>query len=161
LPFVLIAIFSSTVLAGNIDPSGIKSGIFICETKIAADSSRIPADKIPVVEKGMCDRFTDEVINEAPFGFIEREFLEEILKEKGLDIIVNSTNARKVGKIVGADAVIIAKITLTINEAGKGGGGAHWRLVDTATARILCSKYYDSNYDDDFVKNFFFNCFKY
>ena len=108
--------------------------------------------------KGVSDLLTNALVKDGTYIVLERSKVEQILKEQnfGASGRVDASTAAQIGKILGADAVIIGTITQFNLEQSKSGGsiggflgiGANTeknkafvqvnsRLVSTTTGEIL------------------------
>ncbi len=107
--------------------------------------------------KGVSDLLTNALVKDGTYIVLERSKIEQILKEQnfGASGRVDASTAAQIGKILGADAVIIGTITqFNLEESSSGGsigflgigGGTekkkaivqvNSRLVSTTTGEIL------------------------
>lgn len=108
--------------------------------------------------KGVSDLLTNALVKDGTYIVLERSKVEQILKEQNFSASgrLDASNAAQIGKILGADAVIIGTITQFNLEQSKSGGsiggflgiGANTeknkaivqvnsRLVSTTTGEIL------------------------
>ncbi len=81
------------------------------------------------------ERLTSEIASKANLEVIERGRLDEVLKEQklGANGVVDAVTAKKIGNILGADAVV----TGTVIELDDKNVEVNARLVDTQNARII------------------------
>ncbi len=107
--------------------------------------------------KGVSDLLTNALVKDGTYIVVERSKIEQILKEQNLGASgrVDASTAAQIGKILGADAVIIGTITqFNVEQSSSGGsigflgiGGSteknkaivqvNSRLVSTTTGEIL------------------------
>ncbi|MFH1618652.1 MAG: FlgO family outer membrane protein [bacterium] len=81
------------------------------------------------------ERLTTEMASRPEVEMVEREKLNEVLKEQGIQArgVVDSRTASAVGAVLGVDAVV----TGTVIDLGNGNVEMNARLVDTQSARVL------------------------
>ncbi len=101
----------------------------------------------PGAAKGVSDLLTNKLVNSGRYTMIERSRIADILAEQNLGASgrVDASTAAQVGRLLGADAVIIGSVTrFNLDEEGSGGsifGFGGNRTVRTAevalTARIV------------------------
>jgi curli biogenesis system outer membrane secretion channel CsgG len=97
------------------------------------------------------DVFVTELVKSGKFHVVEREQLEELMKEKGLTLSgdVDPKSAIRVGKLLGVNYLLTGAVTEYGNtNVGGGGGGVYAgkkkfvaalnaRLIDTSTGEIV------------------------
>lgn len=101
----------------------------------------------PNAAQGMSDMLTNRLVQSGRFTVIERSRIAEILQEQNLGAAgrIDSSTAAEVGKLLGADAVIIGSVTrFNLDESGNSvsilgfGGGRRNRKAEVAlTARVV------------------------
>jgi len=83
------------------------------------------------------DKMITSFVNQGRFKVMEREELENILKEQQLEMsgVIDASTAAKVGKGAGLDAILIGSVIQTGSNIS-----VDARLIDTETAGIITSK---------------------
>jgi curli biogenesis system outer membrane secretion channel CsgG len=115
------------------------------------------------VGKGISDLLVKHLVQDGTYSVLERKAMDKILAEQNFSNSdrANPTSAAKIGKLLGADAIIVGSITQFGNDTQNtkvGGGGGGWggfgiggfshkkskaivnvdaRIVDIDTAEIL------------------------
>jgi hypothetical protein len=86
---------------------------------------------------GAFEAMVDAVVNQGRFKVVSRDQLESILRELKLSGsgLVDPANALKVGKLVAAEAIVVA----TVNESPKA-VEVYAQLINTETSTVLASK---------------------
>jgi curli biogenesis system outer membrane secretion channel CsgG len=109
----------------------------------------------PNAAQGVSDLLTNRLVNSGRYTMIERSRIADILAEQNLGAAgrLDASTAAQVGRLLGADAVIIGSVT-RFNLDEKGGGGSVFgfggsskvrtaevaltaRIVNTTTAEIM------------------------
>ncbi len=92
------------------------------------------------IGKGVADMLVTALVESGQFTVIEREELDEVLKEQGLGLTgtVTPQSAAKVGQLLGVQRIITGSITEFGSKKSKVGGGIGvFNLgVSTTTARV-------------------------
>lgn len=119
--------------------------------KIRQIGSRMSISLLPIKHQGepsalgtvVNDTLTAAFVNQRRFRMIERERMEEVLRELelGQTELVDAETASKIGKIVVADAILIGSIYETKHSIE-----VFTRLVNTETSTIMAAK---DVYDED------------
>lgn len=105
-----------------------------------------PSDLSPSFAQQVQDHLLEEYFNLGRFKIIERESLDRILKEQNLQLsgIVNETEAKRVGRIIGVDFIsfgTIAKFNNVIRISG--------RTTSVETGEIVAISSVEIPIDDD------------
>jgi curli biogenesis system outer membrane secretion channel CsgG len=84
------------------------------------------------------DACTEALVKSGAFVVVEREQLDQLLKEQGLvtDAIVNPKTAAQFGRVLGLQAIITGKVTDYAEENKRGGYGGFSSESRTARARV-------------------------
>jgi curli biogenesis system outer membrane secretion channel CsgG len=110
------------------------------------------------------DVFVTELVKSGKFRVVEREQLEELMKEKGLSLSgdVDPSTAIRIGKLLGVNYLLAGAVTEYGNtNVGGGGGGVfagkkkfvaalNARLIDTSTGEIAWAD--EANQEETSVK---------
>lgn len=114
-------------------------------SRVTQVGSRLAIAVLPFDTKGsaksldvsVTDKLVTQLVNLRRFKVMERTALEKVLKEQKLQTsgIVDEKTAVNVGKIAGADAIVIGDVTIT-------GGTAKVsaRVIDTETSETIVAK---------------------
>lgn len=118
---------------------------------------------------GMADQLATALVNTNRFIVLERQALQEVLKEQDLGATgrIRSDTAAAIGQIEGASLLVLGAVTEFEGGASGGGGGASksggsiigsilggfekahmaidLRIIDTKTSRILAAKSVEGN----------------
>ena len=89
------------------------------------------------IRKSVTDKMVTQLVNLRRFRVIERNALEEVMKEhkKTISGLVDESTAVELGKLVGADVIIIGSIVCE-EQYGK----VSARVIDTQTSEIIVAK---------------------
>lgn len=126
--------------------SGLFSGALTYDpTKVTQVGSRLSVAVLPFTTKGQAsnggesvtEKMITQLVNMRRFRVIERGAIDQVIKEQnfGMSDMVDEQAALKVGKIAGADAIVIGSVNV---EAGFAKVSA--RLIDTETSETIVAR---------------------
>jgi TolB-like protein len=114
-------------------------------SRVTQVGSRLGVAVIPIAPKGDLEQYGDaltekmvtQLVNLRRFKVIERAALDKVLAEQQLQIsgAVDEETAVQVGRIAGADAIILASATQSGN-----GGKVSARVIDTETSETIVAR---------------------
>jgi TolB-like protein len=114
-------------------------------SRVTQVGSRLGLAVIPIAPKGDLGQYGDaltekmitQLVNLRRFKVIERAALDKVLAEQQLQIsgAVDEATAVQVGRIAGADAIILASATQSGN-----GGKVSARVIDTETSETIVAR---------------------
>jgi len=117
---------------------------------IAVLNFDIPQETLNIVKSNPSERLITMLVKSKAVNVVEREKLENVLKEQKLSLsgIIDESTAIEVGKLVGAQAVVIGAITsLTQSPIDKFSyilyetkADLDVRIVDSSTGKVLFSE---------------------
>ena len=117
---------------------------------IAVLNFDIPQETLNIVKSNPSERLITMLVKSKAVNVVEREKLENVLKEQKLSLsgIIDESTAIEVGKLVGAQAVVIGAITsLTQSPIDKFSyilyetkADIDVRIVDSSTGKVLFSE---------------------
>jgi curli biogenesis system outer membrane secretion channel CsgG len=86
------------------------------------------------IGKGIVQMLVTDLVKDGSFSVVDRQAMDKILAEQNFSNSnrADSNSAAKIGKLLGADAIIVGSITEFGNEkkeTGIGGGGANWHGI--------------------------------
>lgn len=125
---------------------GLPSGALTYDpAKVTQVGSRLAIGVLPFsrygqagnISESITDKMITQLVNLKRFRVIERSAIDKVLKEQafGMTDMVDLQTAAKVGKLAGADAIVIGSINI---EPGFAKVSA--RVVDTETAETIVAK---------------------
>jgi len=114
-------------------------------SRVTQVGSRLGIAVMPINVKGEMDKYADaltdkmvsQLVNLRRFKVIERAALDKVLEEQQLQVsgVVDDQAAVQVGKVAGADAIVVASVTQ------KGSGGkVNVRVIDTETSETVVAR---------------------
>lgn len=93
------------------------------------------------LSKKLSDNFLVELVKTQKYELVEREYLEKIMKEKGLSVsgFVDMKDAKEIGSLLEADAVITGRILSVVHDAKEKQVKIEVfvRMIDVVTGKIL------------------------
>jgi TolB-like protein len=114
-------------------------------SRVTQVGSRLTIAVLPFESKGdakkqslsVTDKLVTQLVNLRRFEVMERSALEKVLKEHTLQSsgVVDEKTAVKMGKVVGADAIILGEINIQANFAKVSA-----RVIDTETSQTIVAK---------------------
>lgn len=120
-------------------------GLTYDASKIPQVGSRLSLAVLPFQNKGdarglgegVSEKLVTQLVNLRRFKVIERDQIDKITKEQNFNLTdnVDEATAAKVGKIIGADVIVLGSINVTTGFAKVSA-----RLIDTETAEAIVAK---------------------
>lgn len=114
-------------------------------SRVTQVGSRLGLAVIPITLKGdmarygdaLTDKMVTQLVNLRRFKVIERAALDKVLAEQQLQVsgAVDEATAVQVGRIAGADAIILASAT-----ESRDGGKVSARVIDTETSETIVAR---------------------
>ena len=86
------------------------------------------------IGKGIVQMLVTDLVKDGTYSVVDRQAMDKILAEQNFSNSnrADSSSAAKIGKLLGADAIVVGAITEFGNEkkeTGIGGGGANWHGI--------------------------------
>lgn len=132
--------------------TGLPAGALTYDpSKVTQVGSRLSVAVLPFSSKGengdggetITEKMITQLVNLRRFRVIERGAIDEVIKEQnfGMSDVVDEQTAVKVGKIAGADAIVLGSVNVE-----QGFSKVSARLIDTETGETIVARDEKSEY---------------